>query len=287
MKQQTIHIHRNRGAAFSIVPKALLNNPDLSWKAKGILAYLIGKPDSWKVRVTDLVNKSYDKYASVKSGLKELREAGYASLECVREEGKISEWIWHISDEPCLKNSKNAHFSPEVDFQLVENQQVGIQQVENPTLSIKSVKEERRVERKTINKRAEKTARDNGIFDFGSDLVDRWCQSYQQWFNIPYLASVDEKHLADNILSLYKCRPKDILAFAFRMWINTANKDFVKKGAFDPQWYQIKASRDLLFFLRHLTDVAQEQSEPLDCSLKVPEYEFRELQEQILKGRPR
>lgn len=85
---------------FSRVPKALLDDNRLTWKAKGIMAYLLGKPSGWKVRVNDLKAKGQDGCTSVRSGLNELRKTGYASLEAVREKGKIVDWIYRVSDQP-------------------------------------------------------------------------------------------------------------------------------------------------------------------------------------------
>lgn len=83
-----------------------------------MLTYLMGKPDDWKLRVTDLVNRGTDGKHSIRAALKELRAFGYASLVQIRDKGKVAEWVWKVSDS-CV-------FSPDSDFQ-----EVGFQEVEN------------------------------------------------------------------------------------------------------------------------------------------------------------
>ena len=63
--------------SFVTMDKSFLEDSRLSYKAKGILAYLLSKPDNWKVIVGNLVNYSADGKASVYAGLKELKECGY------------------------------------------------------------------------------------------------------------------------------------------------------------------------------------------------------------------
>ena len=42
---------------FAILPKAALNDENLSWEARGVLSYLLEKPDGWQVYQSDLVKR--------------------------------------------------------------------------------------------------------------------------------------------------------------------------------------------------------------------------------------
>jgi hypothetical protein len=75
--QSSIIITSKTADPFARVTKALLNDPNLSWQAKGIMAYLIGKPKNWKLRVKDLANRAKNGETSIRSALKELRTQGY------------------------------------------------------------------------------------------------------------------------------------------------------------------------------------------------------------------
>ena len=62
---------------YARIPNRILEDKKLSWKAKGILAYCMSKPENWEIRITDLVNKSSDGESAVRSAIKELQEKKY------------------------------------------------------------------------------------------------------------------------------------------------------------------------------------------------------------------
>jgi len=97
---------------FARIPHTLLEDERLSWKAKGICAYLCGKPDGWKMRVTDLVRNGTDGKAAIRAALNELREFGYAEYIQPRAvKGVFSEGVWKISDTAIFRRE-----SPRTDF---------------------------------------------------------------------------------------------------------------------------------------------------------------------------
>lgn len=68
-----LHIHRN----YATVPNDLLNQDDLSLKAKGLFAYLQSKPDNWSFSKKNMANQLQEGMSAIKSAMKELREKGY------------------------------------------------------------------------------------------------------------------------------------------------------------------------------------------------------------------
>lgn len=62
---------------FVIIDKRALEDERLSWKARGLLAYLLTKPDSWQVYVRQLVDAGPDGRTSILTGLRELGDCGY------------------------------------------------------------------------------------------------------------------------------------------------------------------------------------------------------------------
>lgn len=70
--------------------------PRLSWKAVGLLTYMLTRPPDWRFRRGDLVNRHTDRLASVKAGLRELRQIGYLDMRPMPGGG----WEWLVSDEP-------------------------------------------------------------------------------------------------------------------------------------------------------------------------------------------
>lgn len=86
-----------RERPFVQIDKRPLENVRLSWKAKGLLSYLMSRPDDWKIRMTQLVKVSSDGQSAVQAALIELRAAGHAELRQMRSEDNAhaegSEWV--------------------------------------------------------------------------------------------------------------------------------------------------------------------------------------------------
>ena len=78
-----IRIVRRRN--FLTMDNYALEDPNLTFKAKGVLAYLLSKPDAWKARARDLEARSADGRHAILSALRELRRLGYAEIRPVQE----------------------------------------------------------------------------------------------------------------------------------------------------------------------------------------------------------
>lgn len=71
----------NKTTNFTVIHNSVIDNEDLSWKARGILIYLLSKPNNWEVRMSELISKSKNEgQMAVRSALKELVKFGYARL---------------------------------------------------------------------------------------------------------------------------------------------------------------------------------------------------------------
>lgn len=84
---------------FVTLPKAILKDKSLSWKAKGIWAYLMSLPENWQINTRELASHSGDGYKSTLSGLKELEEHGYAQY--TQNKGDKGHWMsgdWIVYD---------------------------------------------------------------------------------------------------------------------------------------------------------------------------------------------
>ena len=91
--------------SFTTVDNTVLNDTNLSWKAKGLFVYLWSQADEWDFYETEVVKHSTDKIASLKSGLKELEQQGYLKRQRKRDsKGHFKENEWILSDNPMLEN---------------------------------------------------------------------------------------------------------------------------------------------------------------------------------------
>jgi hypothetical protein len=83
-----------------MLDKGFVEDNRLSWKSKGILTYLLSKPDGWKVIVKDIVKHGIDGERAVYSALKELKKYGYYHKYPVREGQRIVRWDSIICECP-------------------------------------------------------------------------------------------------------------------------------------------------------------------------------------------
>jgi len=60
-----------------VLDKEFLNNPDLSFKAKGVLAYLLSMPDDWEIHIKEIAKHSPEGISAITSAFKELMKYKY------------------------------------------------------------------------------------------------------------------------------------------------------------------------------------------------------------------
>lgn len=95
-----VHI-KKRENPYAQIDKRCIEDSRLSWRARGILAYLLSKPENWTVNVKDIEQRGKEGRDAVQAALKELEKAGYASYGATRgENGKITGSAWTITEEP-------------------------------------------------------------------------------------------------------------------------------------------------------------------------------------------
>jgi hypothetical protein len=90
---------QKRNKNFTVIPNEMLQDSRLSWKAKGLLTYLLSLPEDWDVYVTHLKTISTDGSDSTVSGMNELMEYKYVwrRPRCGADPGG---WEYYVYDEP-------------------------------------------------------------------------------------------------------------------------------------------------------------------------------------------
>lgn len=100
-----MRIKKQYQKGFTTVDNVVLNDTNLSWKAKGLFVYLWSQADEWDFYETEVAKHSTDKLGSLKSGLKELEQQGYLKRQITRDDkGKFNGNDWILSDNPMFKN---------------------------------------------------------------------------------------------------------------------------------------------------------------------------------------
>lgn len=106
-------IRTKRTSNYSVIPNHI-HECGLSWRAVGMLVYLLSKPDDWKVSVTQLINHTKQSGAplgrdGVYSVLRELCSKGYVKKQDVRNEsGVFTGTNYLVRDEPLTDNPLTA-----------------------------------------------------------------------------------------------------------------------------------------------------------------------------------
>lgn len=90
-----------RRKRFVIVDQTAVEDERLSWAARGLLAYLLSRPDDWKVLVNDLRKRGNLGRDGIYGLLRELRGAGYVRFERNRDaQGRMRGGTYIVSEEP-------------------------------------------------------------------------------------------------------------------------------------------------------------------------------------------
>ena len=89
-----------RETNFTMMSNVGLRDKRLSFKAKGLLAYMLSLPDDWVFYEEEITKHSTDGKQSVRTGLKELQQLGYLIKNQSREKGKFAKVDWLLYDEP-------------------------------------------------------------------------------------------------------------------------------------------------------------------------------------------
>jgi len=89
-----IKIKKQKGETkgFTQIYNSTLQDKNLSFRARGVLNYLLSKPENWKPNIRDLVKNGKENRHHILSAYKELQMNGYMKIERIRGEGgKISQ----------------------------------------------------------------------------------------------------------------------------------------------------------------------------------------------------
>lgn len=107
-----------------------LSDPQLSWKAKGLLAYILTLPDNWNIREEELTRHSTDRMHSTRTAIKELIKAGHIIRRRrpnTPEGGYFAGWEYLVYESPqkdkppLCENRIMVDSQPLCDYPIVDN----------------------------------------------------------------------------------------------------------------------------------------------------------------------
>ena len=126
-------IHRSKiSDKFTIVPNELLQREDLSWAAKGLMAYILSLPPSWVLYKSKLIESSNVGRDAFERIWRELQSKGYivgGGKQKINAGGKFGAKDFMVYDTPQETVAGNPHRKSDktvVDLPYTENQQLVI-----------------------------------------------------------------------------------------------------------------------------------------------------------------
>lgn len=186
-------VEKMKRSGFTIINNGVLNNTQLSWKAKGLFAYLWSQSDSWDFYEVEVLKHSTDGRASLRAGLKELEEHGYLKRYRKRDDkGILRESKWILSEQPMFDFPKLD--KPTLDYPTLDNRTLTSTNQNNTNLNNTNLNEDAVVDTSLVNiENQQKQTTDCGGFakvvdfyktNFGmlnSYMAEELRQTYDEW----------------------------------------------------------------------------------------------------------
>ena len=87
---------------FVQIPNSILSDPNISLKAKTVLAIMLSLPDNWDFSIEGISGKCKESKDCIAKAINELIDAGYVIRTKTRgANGRITKWEYEVFEEPC------------------------------------------------------------------------------------------------------------------------------------------------------------------------------------------
>lgn len=135
MSEKTIfRVVKNPENPYVMINKSVLQDKRLSWRAKGLLCFMLSMPDNWEFHREHLMEFATDGKHTLRVTLKELEEFGYTKLSAERgKDGRITKWITAVYESPRSLAPQEVY--PDVDLPHVAKQHVVNQPLSNNNIN--------------------------------------------------------------------------------------------------------------------------------------------------------
>lgn len=93
---RTRHVRRG----YESIPRDVLQDERLSYRARGVLACLLSRPDGWRTSAEQLARQGKEGREAIRTALRELEDVGYLGRQRVQTEFGQWGWVWIVGDDP-------------------------------------------------------------------------------------------------------------------------------------------------------------------------------------------
>ena len=97
--ERTVQREKVHDKEYTTLYNYVLQDSRLSWKARGLLVYLLSLPEDWRIYVSELATRAPDGEGSTRTAFKQLIEYGYISSTTERDDKKRITGIRYVVHE--------------------------------------------------------------------------------------------------------------------------------------------------------------------------------------------
>ncbi len=101
---------------FTVMSNYHLRDKNLSYKAKGLLSFMLSLPEDWDYSLKGLCSISKENRDAIRSTLKELQQNHYLEIEKVRGDKGYFEYNYLIYEKPNYIDIDNKKSSPDMEI---------------------------------------------------------------------------------------------------------------------------------------------------------------------------
>jgi hypothetical protein len=291
---------------FTMIPNALLADTSISWKAKGVISYLLGKPPHWKARTKDIENHGTGGETEIRSALRELRTAGYARLERHTEKGRAVQFVLRVANKPkytidggnrvdiALDGGRPHPGRPDVENPQLEPADVGAALVENRDIR----KKEGRKNDLQKNKKEKRSSSSNKVRAFGDGAAtadptpsaisgprssaEAFIQEYKAWGKAARISATvvpgERTALQEFFTNNPEVSTRELVALMLCAWMMPVNGK-VEGTDYNPFWHCNEKSRKIGSFMKYVTNIQEETH----WSANLVEKQYRLAAQQFIQ----
>lgn len=198
-------------ANFYVLNKAISEDRRLSWAARGLLVFLLGKPDHWQVSTANLINETAESVRPLgRDGvwglLRELIDTGYCRRQQQRKaDGTTGEMHYFVTETPAKTSTESAQTAP----LTAKTPQVSIEEKARTEEKKESVREKK--VRITFNP-------ETGVFQVPAEIRQHLEDAYGQDINLDAELSRAQVWCSTNLTR----RPRSDFGRFINGWMNRA-----------------------------------------------------------------
>lgn len=177
----TVIVRRRVESNFTTLPNELIRDNRLSWKAVGLLVYLLAHPANFRLNLVYLAKQRPSGRDATRSALRELEATGYVSIERSHDSrGRFSTTTWMVSQTPDFGGDSPCSENPYAVKPTKEKPKTESPASDKPTLI------NTETEQGTIKKRTTTTMPTAGVLTRPSGLTDRsWAAIAETLLELP------------------------------------------------------------------------------------------------------